>query len=340
MSFALLFSGSLGVAISICWPRGVDEFLHCAVRLTVRRAKAILEAPLEPLSEIEIISGISSGLKAGLSLDAAMEALASSTHVSDRARAMTRKVLLQKPGPDYLSRFLCSALESGVPILGSLVHFEKALQVKRRLRLKAHAFTSQCRAQAQVLSLLPWILATGIFIIEPSWIQEASSSSISWVLWAIALALCGIGRAWIHSSIQKATRPKSKQETWEETMAPEFILIIISALAHGKDLETSCEEALCYFEPSFRNAIQAGSAPESKLFRLSAILHNASKNGSPVRAELLGFLEYLQTEIECRWEGRVQQLPVLLLAPLFLCFFPSAVLVLMGLIIPAMAISP
>jgi hypothetical protein len=38
--------------------------------------------------------------------------------------------------------------------------------------------------------------------------------------------------------------------------------------------------------------------------------------------------------MEGRWEERAQRLPVTMMAPLFLCFFPACILVLLGLVVP------
>ncbi|MGZ3682277.1 MAG: hypothetical protein ACXVCI_00375, partial [Bdellovibrionota bacterium] len=53
-----------------------------------------------------------------------------------------------------------------------------------------------------------------------------------------------------------------------------------------------------------------------------------------VREELSNFLQDLSAELESRWEERVQRLPVALLGPLFVCFFPGSLLVLIGLLLP------
>jgi pilus assembly protein TadC len=68
--------------------------------------------------------------------------------------------------------------------------------------------------------------------------------------------------------------------------------------------------------------------------QLASLLRHATLTGAPVRDDLQAFLQEHFQELEARWEERVQRLPVALLLPLFLCFFPAALLVLAGLFLP------
>ena len=305
------------------------------MRSAIHRLSALLETPLQPQAELEIVSGLSTALRAGHSLDAAIEALASEPQTSASARSCLKRVLLQESDPAFLPRFLRSAVRSGAPALSALAGFEKALQAKRRLQMKAGASTSQCRAQAEVLSWLPWALALAIFALDPAWFAESARSPLSWTLWAVATGLCGLGRAWIRRSLDRALKPSGDLERWEEEAAPELTLRILSELAQGRDTESAAENSLPGLPPSFQHAFRHGFPQASRLSRLPIILRNAALRGGPVREDLLAFLRELQEETEARWEERVQRLPVALLAPLFACFFPGSLLVLLGLLLPA-----
>ena len=122
----------------------------------------------------------------------------------------------------------------------------------------------------------------------------------------------------------------------EEEALPELTLRILCELGLGRDPETAAEISLNSIRNEFlsRAFSSASTGSAGKILRLRNILSHCARTGAPAREELLGFLQDLQAENETRWEERTQRLPVVLLAPLFLCFFPSALLLLGGLLIP------
>lgn len=330
MSIAALLAGTIGLCVSLRYPLSVDAYL----RAVSARVASYLEAPPHPDSELELVGALSASLRSGLSLDAALEAFASSPAASPGARSCARLALQHRPGPGFLSTFLRSSLLTGAPALGSLASFERALRCRRRLQQKARSSTSQCRAQAEVLSWLPWALALAILATDPAWFTAAARSPFAWALWACATGACGLGRAWIHRSLSRALSPRAGAECWEEEQVPELVLGALAELAQGRDVETALETVLPGLDPAFARAFREGGLLTGRIKRLHSLFAAAASQGGPVREDLLSFLEALQEDTEARWEERVQRLPVTLLAPLFACFFPAALLVLAGLLLP------
>jgi hypothetical protein len=212
---------------------------------------------------------------------------------------------------------------------------ERALKSRRKLHLKARGITGQCRAQAEVLSWLPWLLALAIILLDFSWFLAAAGSSLAWALWAIAVGISGLGRHWMRSVIRHALAPSNETERLEEEVLPDFTLRTLAEISQGRDVEAAAEQALRSLgNISFRELYLKNSSHRGGIARLRAILLQASRTGAPVREELLSFLSDQQAETESRWEERVQRLPIALLAPLFTCFFPASMLVLGGLLLP------
>ena len=296
MSIAAILAGTVGLCVSLRYPVSVDKFL----RSLPARIRALLEAPPHPDSELELVCSLSSSLRSGLSLDTALETIASSARAGAEARACARRALLQQPDPGFLSSFLRSSLLTGAPALGSLAGFERALRCRRRLQKKARAATSQCRAQAEVLSWLPWALALAILVIDPAWFAAAAGSPLAWALWAAATGACGLGRAWIRRSLATALSPRAGAERWEEEEAPELVLRVLAELSQGKDVESAVEGALAGLDPAFAAAFQAANALPERLRRLHSLFSAAASQGGPVRDDLLAYLQALQEDVEAR----------------------------------------
>lgn len=335
MIVAGLIAGGSGILIAVFYPTVVDTFLTSLPRALAERLKAMLEAPPHPEDDLLLTCGLISLLRAGISLDAALDKLAEEHPPASPFRARIRKIQLgNAQGNDFLSSFLHNALVIGSPALAGLLAFEKALQAKRRLHLKARGITGQCRAQAEVLSWLPWLLALAIFVIDPHWFIKAARSPLAWALWAMAVGLGGLGRQWIRRSLRLALEPRSEIERMEEEKLPDFLLSLLSGISQGFDVETAVDRALSALRCSRFSSLYLSPAAGGNIASIRATLRRAAATGAPLREELLSFIEGMQGEAESRWEERVQRLPVSLLLPLFVCFFPSSLLVLAGLLIP------
>jgi hypothetical protein len=326
--------GGLGFVIAHRYRYSIDARAARLLRALAARLRALL-APAPSADDDLLLTGrLISSLQGGISLDAALEACFAEASPESPARARLRGILDGRPAPDFLSGFLSTALLTGMPALASLQNLERALRSRRKLALRAVALTGQCRAQAEVLSWLPWVLALAIAFVDPGWFAGATHHALSWLLWAFALLLSGVGRRWITCSLGRALKPRGSAERLEEEVLPDLTLRVLAEVSAGCDLDTAAERALAAMaNPALFHAF-AEEKPAGKLGRLRGTLRHAARTGAPVREELTAFLDDLQAELESRWEERVQRLPVALLGPLFACFFPSSLLVLAALLLP------
>jgi hypothetical protein len=332
MAFTLLLAGSLGFLFCAAFGKFLDAPLTRA-----GRGVLALFSPRPAIADddLALVKRLISSLRAGISLDSALESLSRAPEFKEPTRCRLKAILEGRPGVDYLSTFLATALRSGTPLLAALQAIQKVLQTERRIRLKAFALTSQSRAQGEVLSWLPWFLLAALSLLDPAWLISAGKNAGSWFLWTIALALLGGGRGWMKHLLSKALQPASTDEKLQEQYLPNLCLRIVSAIALGQDAESALEDGLAKIDypaltKEFRDPASRGPA-------VSALVHlltHASRTGAPLRDDLLSYLADLQLQTESRWEERVQRLPVIMMAPLFLCFFPSGLTVLAALLLP------
>lgn len=283
---------------------------------------------------IQTITHLAASLRAGISLDGAIESAARDTSLPKEARLFLGKILQGGCGDNFLSSFLSDSLRTGAPVLSTLLLFQKSLQTERRVKLKAQSLTSQSRAQAEVLSWLPVLLLLALAVVDNEWFLLAGKSAASWLLWGISLLLLGLGRQWMKFVLARALRPSNSGEDLQEIVLPELILRMISQISLGRDTETALEKTLASMNhPGLARAFAAENPPESVAGLRGLFLHGA-RTGAPLRDDLSAYLADLHLLVESRWEERVQRLPVSMMAPLFLCFFPSSLLVLVALLLP------
>ena len=133
----------------------------------------------------------------------------------------------------------------------------------------------------------------------------------------------------------KALRSRGREETIEEEVLPDLVLRVIAGISEGIDAETAAERAFASLgQPLLRREFENGTGVV-KVYAAPIVDPACGAHGrSRARGAHRVSLQDLQAEIENRWEERVQRLPVALLGPLFACFFPSALLVLAGLLLP------
>lgn len=334
MLWAGIALGGFGFVLSHRFRETLDPLLSARFGAALRRVRRWLEPAPAPDEDLVLTGRLISSLQAGISLDASLEAAHAESPPRSPLRARLRSLLDGgSPGNDFLSAFLRTALDTGMPALSSLQNMERALRTRRKLALKAVSVSANCRAQAEVLSWLPWVMAGAIALVDSGWFLGATQSAVSWFLWALAILLAGLGRSWIKHSVARALRARGAEEQLEEELLPDFVLRVIAGVSQGIDVETAGERALSAAASPALSRAFAGDGG-ARMLRLRSTLRHACRTGAPVREELGAFLHDLQADLEARWEERVQRLPIALLGPLFLCFFPSSLLVLAGLLVP------
>ena len=339
-SGGIFLVGSLGFAVCALQPERMDR---CCVRVfsaALTRLRLLLRSDVAPEPDLWLCSRLIASTRAGMSLDSALNSIANEPELAAGEKERLRGLLHGDPAPDFLSQFLASALRFGLPVLSTLQLFQRVLASRKKLAGKARALTSQARAQAEVLSWLPWFLAAGILVVDSEWFWAAGALPLSWALWSVALALTGGGRAWMKRVLNRALQPSSLAERLEEGPLPDLTLRLLGEISVGADAETALERALLSLhDPEIRRALREPGLCE-KARQLQGLITHATRTGAPLREDLHLFVTDLYQELEAKWEERVQRLPVVMLAPLFLCFFPGTLLVLAGLLFPLLGNLP
>jgi hypothetical protein len=335
MALMVMLVGISGFSLCAFLPFRMDQLclkvfqpLYLHLRQLVSQSR-----PAEP--DQLICSRLIAALRAGISLDSGLTLLAQEQECSSAVRERLLKILAGNPHSDFLSTYLTSALRTGMPALQTLQLFQQVLSSRRKLQLRSVSLTGQARAQAEVLSWLPWALAAMIYVMDGDWFRLATHQSLSWLLWAIAIFLTGFGRKWIKRLVKRALEPCSPSEAMEEKELPELTLRMVAEISMGTDADTALERALAGVgSPNFTRLFLSKGVPPEKIAQLKSLLRHAALTGAPLREDLLSFLQNLYLELESRWEERVQKLPVMLMLPLFVCFFPGTLLVIGSLLIP------
>jgi Flp pilus assembly protein TadB len=285
--------------------------------------------------DLLLIGRIIASVRAGLSLDSALQELLQKKEISPRLKSRIHALLRSEPEADFLSSFLDGALRAGIPVLTTLQTFQRILQAERRIKIRARSLTSQSRAQAEVLSWLPWLLLCAIAVLDGEWLAQAMASSLSWFCLGLAMGFLGLGKMWMNALLAKVLAPKDEEEEIQEKSLPELILRTLAEISLGMDAETALEKSLEKMAgKELSSRIMGAKAPGEAIGQLRSLLQYASKTGAPLREDLMHLFNDLQLQTEGRWEERAQRLPVVMLAPLFLCFFPSCLLVLAGIMLP------
>lgn len=338
MAFASIFFGFTGLFFCTAYQKRIDPVAARTWARLITKLRARFAAPPGAESDLVVLQQLQAKLRAGQSLDGAIESLLGETYLPAAQKRRLAAILQGKPERDFLSQFLASALESGTPLLSSLQAIQRTLLSEKKLRLKAKAMTSQARAQAEVLSYLPWVMAAGILVSDPAWFVAAARSSLSWALWGGAFLSTGVGRVWMAKLLRKVLSPAGETARLEEDVLPKLVLRAVAQLSLGQDAETALDRAWDSMEdPLDRPAFLRAANGENALAHFQFLYRSAALTGAPLREDLLRFLEELHIQGEARWEERVQRLPVVMMAPLFLCFFPGSLLVLVGLLLPMLS---
>lgn len=338
MAFSSIVLGFTGLFFCTAYQKRIDPWALRTWGRLLTKIRARLGPKPDAESELVVLQQLQAKLRSGQSLDSAIEALLSEDYLPAAQKRRLSAVLQAKPERDFLSQFLSSALESGIPLLTSLQAIQRSLLSEKRLRLKAQAMTSQARAQGEVLSYLPWVLCAGIFLMDPGWFWQAAHSSASWVLWGIAFLLTGVGRQWMAILLKRVLTPRGTEARLEEELLPKIVLRVVAQLSLGQDAETALDRAWESMEdPRERREFLLAARGQNSLAHFQFLYADAAQSGAPLREDLLRFLEELHIQGEAKWEERVQRLPVVMMAPLFACFFPGSLLVIIALLYPLLS---
>ena len=282
-----IIAGIIGFGISLRLGKKIDQLSlsssdHMRKWLENLKGQKATDNTFLP-AIIKIISYI----RSGKTLETAIQAVSTDCSVHADIKEIFANISKGNPGPDPLSQFFSTALDTGTPILKPLQEIQKIVQMEKNLKLKIMAASSQGRAQAEVLSWLPWVLSVGVVFVNPEWAGLALKNPISWFCWSFSFFLCGIGKKWIAKILAKTLKPQTEQEEILENQVPGLVLRLISLLSIGRDIESALDSALLGSKSQnlltlFKIEITSANIPE-EIRQLRNVLHDASSNGSPIR---------------------------------------------------------
>ena len=324
---------------------GCAGFLFCAafqhrinaifLHLWEQGKKHFQNPRTETEENLFIVSSLLSSIQVGATIEACLESLLRENSLSDRSKQKIASVLSGKPGKDFLSTLLSGAILQGQPVHKTLSALQKILQAEKRIQLRSYSLTSQSRAQGTVLSCLPLFMVVALAILDPQWLGSAINDPLSWCLWAFASALVGLGQFWMKQMLDSALVAKSAEEKIRQEILPPLLLGILSQMAIGSDAETAHEQSLSGLSKEQIQLLRKFSG--GAVAQLHYLIARSKETGAPLFENLSNLLSSNYLEMENRWEEKVQRLPVFMLAPLFCCFFPATLLVIVALLLPILS---
>lgn len=297
------------------------------------RGKKYFQTPRNETDEnLFIVSSLLSSLQVGVSIEACLEGLLRENCLGDKSKQKIASVLAGKPGPDFLSTLLGGAIMHGQPVHKTLSALQKILQAEKRIHLRSYSITSQSRAQGSVLSFLPLFMLLALAVLDPEWLRSALKDPTSWCLWAFASALVGLGQLWMKQILDSSLRAKNAEEKIRQEALPPLLLGILSQMAIGRDAETARDKTMDQLPKELAHLLRKN--PGGAVAQLHYLIAQSKETGAPLFENLSNLLTNNYLETENRWEEKVQRLPVFMLAPLFTCFFPATLLVILAMLLP------
>ena len=158
----------------------------------------------------DVLMGISSSLKAGFSIQQAIEEVGEEGRppISVEFRLLAQECRLGVPltqALDNMNRRLGSedfelvataiitARQTGGELTGALERLAGLIRERLRIARKLHAITAMGRMQAWMIGVMPFALMIGINYVAPSLMEGLFDSIIGYVLLAVVLLLDVIG---------------------------------------------------------------------------------------------------------------------------------------------------
>jgi len=252
----------------------------------------------------------------------------------------SHKILNSEFSPNALTQFVMESIRSGTPILQPCRFFHRRLEQRMRSNRRARALTAQARLQAIVVFLAPWGLLATLSVSEPEMAEQAFRDPLCLTVWSLALAMSTIGFVWIQRILHSALRPKAEEDRLVEEALPQLLLHTFARISSGSPVEDAArnsvpEEAPPLFKKIFSHIFSTEHivAP-LPLLEAQETLRSAALQGTPLKEEIERLLEDCESRRESRMEEALQKLPIHILAPLFACILPAALLILFSFLFP------
>jgi hypothetical protein len=256
--------------------------------------------------------------------------------------AESNSILSGNPTGDAFAQFISENIRSGGPVSEHLRFFRRQLEQRIRTLRRANAVTAQARLQAIVLFFAPWGLLASLAVSDSEIAVAAVHSPFCWTLWTLALCVSSVGILWINRIVRSTIAAKTEAERLAEITLPNFLIGFYARIASGAPVTEAVESAIpidapLSFQAAFHDIISPVQTEAMPLLsEIRNALRSAALRGSPLKEEVQRFLTDCESQTEIRIEEALQKLPVKILAPLFICVLPSALIILFSFLFPAL----
>jgi hypothetical protein len=323
MNLSYFVVGILGFFFCGAFGTSIDRLCHhLSHRLRRKVAPEILS------SQLQLTRELLRQLRSGRALETALNDIREKSR-NDIQLTILKEISAKAPR-EPLSQLLTIALESGCSILVPLSAYAENLQKILQIRAKIQALTSQARAQATVLSFLPVFLLCSLAFLDPTNFLALWRTPETAFIGALFLFFLGGGKFWIQRLQTNLFVSANVEEEIEFDILPKFTLQWAMLISAGIDPQTAFER--CALQIPQGKSVSFSQSARGKFFH--HLLEQSINSGTPIKEELLQFLDEHLQMLHCSWEEKAHQLPVKLLAPLFLCYLPACFLSLAAFFLP------
>ena len=177
-------------------------YRHCMKRVRVRNRKFIDQFP-------DALDMIVRSVRSGFPLSVALQMLAENAEnpVKEEFRQVVDEIALGRNLPQALARMaarinepdirffvvvLSVQQETGGNLAEIIGNLSSIIRKRKQLRHKIRAMTSEGRATAWVLGLLPVFVFVALYFLQPNYLKPFWQDSLGMLLFGIAVALVGL----------------------------------------------------------------------------------------------------------------------------------------------------
>jgi hypothetical protein len=326
MAYVFCFIGVSGFFFCAAFERQINAF-YAKIIEHVKKNRNVDGEFTKFQQELAFVRALIRALRSGSALETALIKISKDSSISSMQQISIQNLIHEKDCDSFLFEFLRISAKKGQPILMPLQIYSEKLTQIIKIRKKISSLVAQAKAQAEILSWLPILLFLVLFIIDGENVWQILNDPLCLFLLSLVFCLIGIGKKWIYRLQNNLFLAKDMTEKIELEMHPELILMMVTEISSGLDTLSSWENSFRWLttkQPKVEYVIKKN--PSIK--HLKYLAEESALTGAPIKEELLALLSESLFHAQSKYEERANQLPVKLLAPLFLCFLPACFLTL------------